>query len=119
MVGQKKHFAPIRFAVLLFALAKDAVADVAGDNGPRYTRPRVAVCFYGPSPGMLAFTRSSVWSHVLDVLEYNGWQADVYLHSYGVQRHKSPQTIPMCSGKHQIQRARPMSRWLSNLHGFY
>ena len=44
--------------------------------------PTVAICLYGPGAGMLAVTRSSVWTRVLDVLAYHGWHADVYIHGY-------------------------------------
>ena len=57
----------------------------------------VAICLYGPAAGMLAVTRSSVWTRVLDVLAYHGWHADVYIHGYDPWIEDVPRAVA-CAG---------------------
>ena len=61
------------------------------------TTPAVAVCLYGPAAGMLAVTRSSLWAHLLDVLSYHGWHADVYVHTYDPWSEAAPRSMA-CAG---------------------
>ena len=59
--------------------------------------PAVAICLYGPAAGMLAVTRSSMWTRVLDVLAYHGWHADVYIHGYDPWIEDVPRAVA-CAG---------------------
>jgi hypothetical protein len=66
-------------------------------HGAVKTTPAVAVCLYGPAAGMLAMTRSSIWAHLLDVLAYQGWHADVYVHVYAPWSEAAPRSVACAS----------------------
>lgn len=73
---------------LLATVRQPEVADAPRPHKlPVHGQRRVAVCFFGLMRG-IQITKDSIRSRVLDVFTLNGWEVDVFLHTY-LQGHVS------------------------------